>query len=386
MLEHGGGLHAAARAYGISPVDWLDLSTGINPHAWPGATERPIPADAWRRLPEAVDGLVAAAQACYGAPSAACVLPVAGSQAAIQSLPFLRPPCRVAIRTPCYAEHARAWRRAGHELVAWHEHDLDLADTADVLVLANPNNPDGRRHDPVRLLAWHERLAARGGWLVVDEAFIDATPWDSLAAHCARPGLIVLRSLGKFFGLAGARVGFALAEPALLNELEEALGPWPLAGPSRWLARHALQDGAWQAATRARLDVASQRLAGLLAAHGLPPSGGCALFQWVLTQHAAQLQHRLAQRAILVRRFAAHAGAGGLSEAPGLRFGLPAGEADWARLNETLAASLPGNDRIADNVPETAVSSLSPNPSPASGRGEHRVLRCCDYWIGPCIR
>lgn len=332
MLEHGGGLRAAARAHAIPVGDWLDLSTGINPHAWPGASELAIPADAWRHLPEADDDLAAAAQTCYGAPAPACVLPVAGSQAAIQALPFLRPPCRVAILTPCYAEHAQAWRRAGHELVEWNRNG-----DADVIVLANPNNPDGRRHDPARLLAWHERLAARGGWLVVDEAFIDATPRDSLAACCDRPGLIVLRSLGKFFGLAGARVGFALAEPALLNELEEALGPWPLAGPSRWLARRALQDDAWQAATRARLDVARQRLAGLLAAHGLPPSGGCALFQWVSTAHARQLQHRLAQRAILARRFDGAGDANDANGLPGLRLGLPANEAHWARLAAALA-------------------------------------------------
>ncbi|MBM4182487.1 MAG: threonine-phosphate decarboxylase [Betaproteobacteria bacterium] len=323
MLEHGGRLTAAARQYGIPVADWLDLSTGINPLGWPVPT---IPPERWTRLPEEDDGLAEAACRYYGAPR---VLPVAGSQAAIQALPALRPPGRVGIPHPAYAEHAHAWRRAGHVVVAWTQ-DMK-PDGLDALVLIHPNNPSGTRYSAAQLLDWHARLAAHGGWLVVDEAFLDPTPEASLAPFCDRDGLIVLRSLGKFFGLPGARVGFVMAGVELLGRLQEVLGPWTVPGPSRWLAQQALMDGVWQAAARQRLAQAGARLARLLAAHGLAPEGGTALFQWVKTPHAAAIADRLARRGILVRRFA---------DPPSLRFGLPGQEADWARLAQALAEAV----------------------------------------------
>ncbi|MDD3652303.1 aminotransferase class I/II-fold pyridoxal phosphate-dependent enzyme, partial [Immundisolibacter sp.] len=248
--------------------------------------------------------------------------------AAIQALPCLRAPGRVALLAPMYAEHAHAWRRAGHAV-----HELPAAallDTrdADVVVLASPNNPTGARFAPQELLALHARLPP-GGWLVVDEAFIDATPEASLTGHCPQPGLIVLRSLGKFFGLAGARVGFVLASSALLARLADTLGPWTLAGPARWAAARAFADATWIARTRARLARDSARLAALLTTHGLPPAGGCALFQWVRTAHAGALHEALARRGILTRLF---------ETPPSLRLGLPGTAADWRRLDQALAA------------------------------------------------
>ncbi|SMB21063.1 Threonine-phosphate decarboxylase [Sterolibacterium denitrificans] len=329
MLEHGGRLRAAALRYGIAAEDWLDLSAGINPHPWPGLQSLQIPTSAWSRLPEDEDGLIGAACAAYGAAHA---LPVAGTQAAIQALPRLRAPGRVAIETPGYAEHAQAWQRAGHQCLNWQSECADeaLLDTLDVLVLMQPSNPGGVRNDPQRLLAWHERLAAHGGWLVVDEAYVDATPGDSLAACSQRPGLIILRSLGKFFGLPGARVGFVLAARGLLDELADDLGPWPLAGPSRWLATSALRDMDWQADQRRHLTEQGRRLAKLLTEYGLPPAGGCALFQWSITPQAERLYRQLAQRGILVRLFRSEPGPASL------RFGLPGAESGWQRLTTAL--------------------------------------------------
>lgn len=326
MHEHGGRVRAAAARYGIPVERWLDLSTGINPHGWPVP---PIPAAAWAQLPQDDDGLEAAARDCYQAPHA---LPVAGSQAAIQALPWLRPPGPVVLPAPGYGEHAAAWARAGHTPVPTAPDAVaDVADRAapgTVVVLIQPNNPTGHCWPAQTLLALHDQLAARGGWLVVDEAFADATPQISLAAHSQRPGLVVLRSLGKFFGLAGARVGFVLAAPELLHTLREKLGPWPVAGPSRAIATAALADRAWQLATRARLAQDSARLAALLTRHGLRPAGGSALFQWVPAMQAAGLHDALARRGILTRLF---------EDPPALRFGLPGDEAGWQRLDSALA-------------------------------------------------
>jgi len=323
MLEHGGKLRQAAARYGLPFDDWVDLSTGINPNGWPVPE---VPPACWARLPEDDDGLEQAARSYYGAEH---LLPVAGSQAAIQALPRLRPRSRVAVLDPGYAEHAYAWRRASHEVTGVAAERLDEAvQDSDVLLLIHPNNPTGARFPVEQLLDWHARLAARGGWLVVDEAFMDVTPEHSLCHYSARPGLIVLRSLGKFFGLAGARVGFVCAHPALLAQLHGLLGPWSVSAPARWVATSALADRAWQDAARRRLGTDGVRLQALLTQHGLNPAGGCALFQWVRTPDAQDLHETLARQGVLTRLFI---------ESPSLRFGLPGDEIAWARLDAALS-------------------------------------------------
>lgn len=323
-LHHGGRLRQAARDYGIPLAHWLDLSTGINPLGWPVP---PLSPQCWQRLPEDDDGLLDAAAAYYGTPH---LLPCAGSQQAIQTLPRLRDHCRVGMLQPAYAEHAHAWQAAGHEVLLLSAADIDarLA-TLDVLLLINPNNPTGEYHAPSQLLAWHTQLTARGGWLVVDEAFMDVTPQRSIAAHAGREGLIVLRSLGKFFGLAGARVGFVLAWPRLLQQLVLLFGPWAVNNPAREVARLALLDVEWQQAARAQLLRQGERMHALLAVSGLVPHGGSALFQYVRTPAAAALQHCCAQQGILLRLF---------EQPHALRFGLPGTEPDWQRLQAALSA------------------------------------------------
>lgn len=323
MLEHGGRLRAAARRYGIAESEWLDLSTGINPDGWPAPA---IPAGIWQALPQDDDDLTVAACAYYGAIR---LLAVSGSQAAIQALPALRPFSRVALVAHSYEEHAHAWQRCGHEVVGVPADEiLHIGDEVSVVVIVNPNNPTGKFFSRDEMLDLHARLVARGGWLVVDEAFMDASPEHSLAPICPRPGLIVLRSLGKFFGLAGARVGFVLAEKSVLQSLAELLGPWPIAAPSRYVAALALRDAAWQRAARESLPQAARRLAGLLRAHGLEPSGGCSLFQWVRCADAANVHQQLARVGILTRLF---------EQPASLRFGLPCDEAGWARLAAALS-------------------------------------------------
>ncbi|AXO89374.1 threonine-phosphate decarboxylase [Pseudomonas parafulva] len=324
MLEHGGRLLRAVREYGIARQDWLDLSSGIAPWSFPIPE---VPAQAWARLPEVEDGLEQAARSYYGV---AQLLAVAGSQAAIQALPQLRPRGRVGVLWPCYAEHPQAWRQAGHRLLELDETQVeDALDSLDVLVLVNPNNPTGRCVSREQLLDWHARLARRGGWLVVDEAFMDNTPALSVVDQAGRAGLIVLRSFGKFFGLAGVRLGFVMAEAPLLQALAHALGPWTVSGPARIVGQACLDDVEQQRAQIERCAQASARLATLLEGCALPISGGCDLFQYLRHPCAAQLQDFLARRGILVRLF----------ETPSaLRFGLPADAADEQRLRQALQA------------------------------------------------
>lgn len=327
MLEHGGNLALASVQYGIPLENWLDLSTGINPNSYPIPEIQP---STWQRLPIDDDGLAEAACAYYGCQFA---LATAGSQAALQVLPQLRAASKIAMPSLMYQEHAKAWQRYGHEVIKFDAYpDENTIKNTDVVLLCNPNNPTATRFSATDLLNWHAKLAKRGGWLIVDEAFIDATPEHSVAQHAHLEGLFVLRSLGKFFGLAGARVGFLLgAKQALINAQEE-IGPWSITGPSRFVAKQALLDKTWQQNTRLQLPVGSQRLASLLTQYGLAPAAGTALFQFTPTERAAAWQQHLARQGIWVRLFS---GVSELTAHSALRFGLPPEDA-WERLEAAL--------------------------------------------------
>ncbi len=329
--EHGGRLNAAAKRWGIPRDQWLDLSTGINPHGWPVPD---LPPEVWQRLPEADDGLETLVRQWAGAPADAGCVPVAGSQEAIMALPRLRPSCRVGVPSPGYREHGHSWSCAGHQVVSldWTQvtgKDESWLDDLDVLVCINPNNPTGETVEPERLLRWHQRLQRRGGWLIVDEAFVDGCPELSLGSATGREGLVVLRSLGKFFGLAGVRAGAVLTGPELAERLRSTIGPWTVSGPARYVMRLALADERWQASTAERLLADSQRLGRLLASYGLHGSSGTRLFRYVEHPRSAELTDGLARHGILVRRF---------DHPPALRFGLPGSEAEWERLSQAVAA------------------------------------------------
>jgi cobalamin biosynthetic protein CobC len=324
MLEHGGNLRAAIRRYG--GTDWIDVSTGINPHGYPAPAIAP---DAWRRLPEPDPALVRAACDYYGAPQ---LLPVAGTQAAIQALPRLRAelagPARVTVAAPSYAEHAHHWSRHGHAMreVAYDALDAALAGS-DVVVVVNPNNPTGATVAPERLLQWADALASRGGWLVVDEAFGDTARTLSVAGQVGHAGLVVLRSVGKFFGLAGLRLGFVGAEAPLLAALDDLLGPWAVSGPAQDIALAALRDRGWQQATQARLARDGARMRVLLAGHGIA-AFGTPLFQWWAAPRAEAFHEHMARCAIWVRLFP--------GAARGIRIGLPANDTEWRRIEQAL--------------------------------------------------
>jgi cobalamin biosynthetic protein CobC len=320
MLEHGGKLREAAQRYGQR--DWLDLSTGLNPHGYPAPSLSP---DAWHRLPEHDPALQEAAQRYYRAPR---MLAVAGTQAAIQALPRLRAPSRVVVASPGYAEHLHHWSQHGHQACAVPYRELVTAvATADVMVVCNPNNPTGEAVPRADLLAWAEALAARGGWLVVDEAFADTDGMHSVADATQSPGLVVLRSVGKFFGLAGLRLGFVAAHDNILLPLADLLGPWAVSGPAQQVARAALEDTAWQRNTQERLAAAGARLRTLLANHGIYGSG-TALFQWWPEERPEAFHDHMARRGIWVRLFR--------EASRGIRLGLPPDEAGWQRLEQAL--------------------------------------------------
>jgi cobalamin biosynthesis protein CobC len=323
--DHGGDLAAARLMFPDAPEPLVDLSTGINPIPYPVP---PLSPDVFARLPEpaAVEALGAIAAAAYAAPSSAHVVVAPGVQMLLPLVAALIPPGRAAVLAPTYSEHARAAALAGHAVA--ETTDLARLADADLAVVVNPNNPDGRVVAPDALRALAATLAARGGLLVVDEAFMDVGPAGASLAPAAGDGVVVLRSFGKLFGLAGLRLGFALAAPEQAARLRASLGPWPVAGPAIAVGAAALADAAWIEATRHRLASAAQRLDDLLAGAGLDIVGGTSLYRLVRTSRAAFLFEHLGRAGIMVRRF---------PRGPcWLRFGLPGEEAAWQRLSAAL--------------------------------------------------
>jgi cobalamin biosynthesis protein CobC len=331
-LLHGGDLAAARLLFPDAPEPFLDLSTGINPNSYPLPD---LSADLFARLPqaEAIAALTAAAANTYGAPSAAHVVCAPGTQILLPLVAGLVGSARAAVVTPTYSEHARAASLAGHRIAELA--DIDAAPEADLVFVTNPNNPDGRLFDKNNLIALAKRLQARNGLLVVDEAFMDVGPRDaSMASEAGRAGVVVLRSFGKFFGLAGVRLGFALCAPDVAARLRTRLGPWAVSGPALAIGTKALADRAWIEETRQRLAAGIARLDKILAAANLHIIGGTTLFRLVRS-HAAALFGHLGRAGIFVRKF---------PENPSwLRFGQPAAEEDWQRLQLAMAAFANGD-------------------------------------------
>lgn len=319
MRDHGGNLDMAIARFGAG--DWIDLSTGINRRPYPmptlsGADLRSLPTAA------AQAALIDSARRAWSVAPGWTALALPGAQAAIQLLPWvLRPepqPGLARVLAPTYNEHAACLRAAGWRVqkVA----DPGALAGADLAVLVNPNNPDGRCHSPAAL---HD-LAAGVGTLVVDESFADPRP--DLSLLPLRPGgnIAVLRSFGKFYGLAGLRLGFAFGPGALTGRMAAMAGPWPVSGPALAAGRAALEDTAWAEATRRQLALDAARADALAARAGWALVGGTPLFRLYDTGNAAQAQDRLARHRIWSRIFPA--------SDRWLRLGLPGPEAEWDRL------------------------------------------------------
>jgi cobalamin biosynthetic protein CobC len=202
---------------------------------------------------------------------------------------------------------------------------------ADLAIVVNPNNPDGRITAREMLLDLARHLHAKGGLLVVDEAFMDVGPQDErVDGDVGGGGLVVLRSFGKFFGLAGVRLGFAIAAEPVALALEAGLGPWAVAGPALEYGIRALADKGWQEAMRGRLQDEAARLDTFLAAFSIRVSGGTSLFRFVNMPDAKSLYLELGAQGIVLRNFTWDASA--------LRIGLPGSEGEWQRLEAALAA------------------------------------------------
>ena len=327
-VPHGGDLDAARAQHPDAPQPWIDLSTGINPHPYPVPE---LDLTQWARLPQPSQdrALRQAAAHRYGADHAGMVVAAPGTQALIQILPRHGAASRVAIVSPTYGEHAVAWRREGHDVV--EARDIDAAAGAGVVVVVNPNNPTGHVIPARELRTLAASLHQRGGLLVVDEAFADVMPRDVSIVPGLPPATLVLRSFGKAYGLAGLRLGFAIAHEETAAWLRDHLGPWCVSVPAMTIGAAALADDCWLETATRKLEIGCRRLDALLGTCGCTLLGGTPLFRLVSHPSAGRLAETLGRHGIHVRRFG--------EQPTWLRFGLPGPEQTWDRLEHALHAS-----------------------------------------------
>lgn len=326
-MKHGGDLSEAMAQFGGAQEAWLDLSTGINPNPYPLPS---LPNDAWQRLPSRTDeaALLATARRAYAVSDDVGIVAAPGTQTLIQWLPRIVQHGAVAVISPTYNEHAVAWRLAGHEVITIGA-DEAIPDTVRHVVIVNPNNPDGSIVDHAALAYIAKNVAACDGVMVIDEAFADLDPAISAMALCQDWPVVVLRSFGKFYGLAGLRLGFAIGPQNTIAQIREAMGPWICSGPALVIGRVALDDDRWANETRIKLRERAAKLDAVLQTAGFAPAGGTTLFRLVRHPHASAYHTALARRRIWCRRF-------DWAEDL-LRFGLPPDDAALDRLARALA-------------------------------------------------
>lgn len=335
-ITHGGNLLAIAEQYNSCESEWIDLSTGVSPFIYPIGD---VPESCWNRLPEHQDGLEAEAMRYYRASEAPIAL--AGSQAAIMTIPTIITKqlgrCGV-ITLPAvgYKEHQHAWQGFSENGESWvidfyqdYPTEQQIA-RADVVLIINPNNPTGVMKDRETLVSLQKEMRNKSGFLIVDEAFADAGDDVSLLEpNIELANTVILRSVGKFFGLAGARVGFLFSEHQIKALMEEKLGPWTVSGPSRWVVKQALSDRLWQQKTRLKIKESSRQLNQLLKRYLISEQSGTDLFTTVYLHNAESIYRRLCQQKVLTRL---------CDEKNAIRFGLPATPQQWLHLENALKA------------------------------------------------
>lgn len=254
-ILHGGDIGTASKCFGVPREKWIDLSTGISPLHYPAVD---ISIEYLIRMPYQQDSFRSAVRGYYGQHD---FLATNGSQQTIASLPKCLKNLPIVLPDIGYQEHAEAWRQHGAELVYYPSQNADDAkkviekwlasgDEFHLLVI-NPNNPTCITFSPETLKYWSSQLAGDAA-LIVDEAFADLCPEQSVLGANFEANMVVLRSFGKFFGLPGLRLGFVFADQSLLYEIKAYIGVWDVSGPAQEIATRAFLDTQWQADARQR--------------------------------------------------------------------------------------------------------------------------------------
>ena len=307
-MQHGGNKTAAARAYGVEPSEMIDLSTGISPRPYPldlGAFELSDLIE----LPQAEDAehLTQVMTSSWHIPDSAKLALASGSGAIISLMPHLYQGDKrhVYCPEPVYSEHVIAWQNAGYTIITYDAGaipDVDWGRAAAILAV-QPGNPMGHIAPPSDWLALMSDAAAHNVMVIFDEAFIDLAPQLSLIPHMGQKGQIVIRSFGKFYGLAGVRLGAAIGHPDDITALYHLMGPWAVSTMALRFGAAAIADHAWADDQRRWLSDRMTFLKEGLAARNVTIVGGTDLYLLIDVADAARLQDDLARQGFWTRIF-----------------------------------------------------------------------------------
>jgi threonine-phosphate decarboxylase len=319
-FDHGGNVFAVSRSLGVSPEDILDFSASINPLG-PAQGVREALLTVFSRLAHYPDSdcteLREALAESHGVePANICV--ANGSTQLIYLLPRLAPGKRALVVAPAFSEYARALARDGWGVEQFvldatdgfafplNRLEMSLRNGYDLLILGNPGNPTGRLYPISVVEAIHRLCRAAGCFLILDEAFMDFCEEGSAKHHAAeREGILVLRSLTKFYALPGVRVGYAIGKTSIIARLALSREPWSVNIFAQAAGLASLADAGYAAATMKLILLEREHLfAGLAAIPGLSPFSSAAnylLVEIVRGPSASELAERLLARLILIR-------------------------------------------------------------------------------------
>lgn len=328
-VDHGGRIFAIARQLGVAPEALTDFSASINPLGPPPGVRAAV-AKAFHRLVHYPDSdcteLAAALARHHGcAPDNVCV--GNGSTELLHLIPRLVAGGRALLIAPTFAEYRHALNRGG-----WHSDSLvlsggtgfpldlvrvgdALAAGYDLLFLCNPGNPTGRLYPPEEVAALLALCRERGTVLVVDEAFMDFCEAGSAKAAVIASGAgVVVRSMTKFFGFPGLRLGYALAERSLVARLAALRPPWSVGTLAQEAGLAALADAGYAARTlsyvaKERAFLAAE-LAALQGMRVFPGAANYLLVELPEGNTAAAVQERLLPEGILIRECGGFTGLG----------------------------------------------------------------------------
>jgi len=317
-IQHGGDIDLAIKKYGGKREDWVDLSTGINGTSYPWQESINVEL---RNLPsnKILMNLEKAAARAYKIAESADTAAVSGAQQIINLLPICLKSCNsVTILGPTYSEYEKAFKSSGIKTQTVSE--VSKLSSSDIAIIVNPNNPTGKVIADEML----EDLSKKVRILIIDESFKMFSTRRTLNFS----NIIQINSLGKFFGLAGIRLGFVSGPSDFIKAVKEMLGPWPVSSLAAEIGIVALNDRVWISEMEKLLVTESNALHEACNSRNWELVGRTSLFHTYATSSCLEVEKQFAAHGIWVRTF-------DYSET-WVRLGIPTSENQWERVKQAL--------------------------------------------------
>ena len=317
-IHHGGDIDLAIKKYGGEREDWIDLSTGINGTSYPW--QQSIKFEL-RNLPsnKLLVNLERAASAAYKVAENTETAAVSGAQQIISLLPIcLKSYNSVAILGPTYNEYEKAFKSSG--IKAQTVSEVSKLSSSDIAIIVNPNNPTGKVIAEEIL----DDLSKKVRILIIDESF---KTFSSRRIQKFE-NVIQINSLGKFFGLAGVRLGFVSGPSDFIKSVRRMLGPWPISSIAAEIGTIALNDNTWISEMEKILLEGSNVLHKACSTKNWKLVGKTNLFHTYATSSSLEVEKQFAAHYIWIRTF-------DYSET-WVRLGIPTSKYEWTRVRQAL--------------------------------------------------